>query len=83
MKPKRPLTRREVEVLAHLTHGKSQKQTAADLRISIKTVQTISNTAYKKMGVSCVIDALRFLIQNGYIKHENWSNYKDLKVKRG
>ena len=48
----KPLSSREVEVLELLAHGKSNRQVAADLSISIGTVKNHVHHILEKLGVS-------------------------------
>jgi HD-GYP domain-containing protein (c-di-GMP phosphodiesterase class II) len=45
------LTRRELEILLVLVHGKSNQEIADDLRISVKTVGNHVQHVYEKVGV--------------------------------
>lgn len=55
---KRPLTEREVEVLALLCEGKSNKEIAKCLILSARTVQVHLSNIYGKLGVSTRTEAL-------------------------
>lgn len=52
MNPDPPLTRREQDVLIYLTVGKTNREIAAELNISVGTVKTHLSSIYGKLGVS-------------------------------
>ena len=51
------LNRREVDVLACLVTGKSNREIAAELNISISTVKAHLTSLYRKLGVSSRVQA--------------------------
>ena len=53
-----PLSERELEVLALLASGSSNKEIARDLFISVGTVKTHTNNIYRKLGARNRADAL-------------------------
>lgn len=53
------LTSREREILALLSHGRLQKEIAAQLHISYETVKKHVKNSYKKLQGRNRIDALR------------------------
>jgi DNA-binding NarL/FixJ family response regulator len=59
------LTTREVEVLAHLALGKSNRTIASDLFISEKTVASHVSHIFTKLGFSTRTEAARFAYQHG------------------
>jgi HD-GYP domain-containing protein (c-di-GMP phosphodiesterase class II) len=61
------LTSREVEVLALLAHGTSNKEIAARLCISVKTVGNHVEHIYSKIGVSTRAEASLFAMQQGLV----------------
>jgi DNA-binding NarL/FixJ family response regulator len=52
MNPNPPLTPREQDVLAYLTVGKTNREIASGLDISVGTVKTHLSSIYWKLGVS-------------------------------
>ncbi|MBB3594074.1 two-component system nitrate/nitrite response regulator NarL [Rhizobium sp. BK529] len=62
-----PLTVREREVLAHLAMGRSNKEIAALLDLSVATVETHRKTIKRKLGVSTTADLTRIAIEHGLI----------------
>ena len=63
------LTPREEEVLRHVAWGYSNKEIAARLELSVKTVETHKANAMQKLGASSRIDVVRFAVLNGWL-HE-------------
>jgi HD-GYP domain-containing protein (c-di-GMP phosphodiesterase class II) len=61
------LTTREVEVLRLLARGQSNKQIAAALVVTPKTVSTHVEHIYSKLGVSSRAQATLFAIQHGLL----------------
>ena len=61
------LTDREVEVLQLITRGLSNRQVAAGLTISAKTVGRHIENIYSKLGVSTRAGAAVFALQNGLV----------------
>jgi DNA-binding CsgD family transcriptional regulator len=59
------LTRREMDILRHLSMGKSSKQIGEDLFISPHTVDTHRRNLLKKLGCKTVVELTRFAFQNG------------------
>jgi DNA-binding CsgD family transcriptional regulator len=53
------LTRREVDVLAHLGEGETYRQAAAALGIAVPTVQTLAHRAYQKLNATGRHEALQ------------------------
>jgi len=62
------LTSREVEVLQLIAEGKANKQTAAELGISIKTVEKHRQRVMSKMGIHDTAGLTRYAIAAGIIE---------------
>jgi DNA-binding CsgD family transcriptional regulator len=60
-------TAREREVLARIAQGKTSKQIAAELGVSLRTVNTHRENLAKKLGSSSVAAMTRYAIENGLI----------------
>jgi two-component system, LuxR family, response regulator FixJ len=56
------LTRGEHEVLAHLTNGKSNKTIAAELNVSVRTVEVRRAKVMKKMGADSLAELIRLTL---------------------
>lgn len=62
------LTPREREILQLLAEGKSNKEIADDLRISVKTAETHRTNMMRKLDVHCVADLVRYSIRMGLVE---------------
>jgi FixJ family two-component response regulator len=54
---------RERQVLACIAHGKTSKQIAAELGISLRTVNTHRENIAKKIGSSSLASMIRYAIE--------------------
>ena len=63
-----PLTARELEVLAHLADGLSNKAIAARLGISDETVKFHLSAIFGKLGASNRTDAVRQALRRGVVE---------------
>jgi DNA-binding NarL/FixJ family response regulator len=61
------LTDREREVVQMLAEGKSNKEVAAALDISVKTVETHRAAIMRKLELDSIADLVRYAIRNGLI----------------
>ncbi|MEO8449399.1 MAG: response regulator transcription factor [Gemmatimonadota bacterium] len=57
------LTRREREVLVGIATGKGNKEIAADLGLSVRTVESYRETLIRKLGIPSVAGLTRFAIE--------------------
>ena len=64
------LTPREREVLQLITEGKSTKQAASDLDVSVKTVETHRHNIMEKLGIHTVAELTKFAIRQGLTELE-------------
>jgi len=62
-----PLSPRETEVLRHVSHGETNREIAAKLFLSVRTVDRHVSNIFTKLGVSNRAEAAAFAIQNGLI----------------
>ena len=60
-----PVSARERQVLSRIAAGKTSKQIAADLGISLSTVNTHRENIAKKLGTSSVAAFIRYALDNG------------------
>jgi two-component system, NarL family, response regulator LiaR len=65
-----PLTPRELDVLRAAARGLGNKQIAAELSLSPRTVQTHLTGAFAKLGVSSRTEAVLQAIRNGWVRPE-------------
>jgi DNA-binding NarL/FixJ family response regulator len=63
-----PLTSREMEVLQQVAEGAPNKQIAADLKISIKTVEKHRCSLMKKLNIHDTAGLTRYAVQEGVIE---------------
>jgi len=68
-KPKRPLTSREAEVLQLVAEGAANKQVAAELGISIKTVEKHRQQLMDKLDIHDTAGLTRHAIATGVIEN--------------
>jgi two-component system, NarL family, response regulator NreC len=64
----RALTEREEEVLRHVAWGQSNKEIAAAMGLSVKTVEVHKANAMKKLGTHSRIDVVRFGVLKGWLQ---------------
>jgi DNA-binding NarL/FixJ family response regulator len=65
--PDEPLTEREREVVALIGAGKPAKQVAAELSISISSVNTYRMRIFRKVGVRGNAGLIRYALKNGLV----------------
>lgn len=63
------LSGREREVLQLIAEGKSTKEIASSLNISVKTVETRRKGLMDKLGVKTIADLVKFAIREGMISY--------------
>ncbi len=73
--PRRPLNRqkaeisdRELEVLRLVAWGHSNKEIAARLDLSVKTIEVHKANAMKKLGMASRIDIVRYAVLQGWLQ---------------
>lgn len=67
-KPQNPLTSREAEVLQLIAEGRANKQIAAELCISIKTVEKHRQQVMNKLNIHDIAGLTRYAISKGVIE---------------
>lgn len=63
-----PLTSREQTVLLQLAQGKSNKQVAGELNISVRTVETHRKNIKRKLGISSTAGLTRYAMEHGVLQ---------------
>ena len=64
----RTLTDREREVVQMLAEGKSNKEIAARLSISVKTVETHRATVMRKLDINSIVELVHYAIRNQLVE---------------
>jgi len=62
------LTAREREVMQMLTEGKSNREVARRLQISVKTVETHRAKVMRKLDVNSIVELVRYAIRNQIVE---------------
>ena len=63
-----PLTSREQTILLELAQGKSNKEVALALDISVRTVETHRKNIKRKLGISSTAGLTRYALENGVLQ---------------
>ncbi|PZX14058.1 response regulator transcription factor [Celeribacter halophilus] len=63
-----PLTEREQTILLELAQGKSNKEVAATLDISVRTVETHRKNIKRKLGISSTAGLTRYALEHGVLQ---------------
>jgi DNA-binding NarL/FixJ family response regulator len=63
-----PLTSREREVIQLLAEGKTSKEVAVTLHLSVKTAETHRTNLMRKLGLHSVADLTRYAVRNGIVQ---------------
>lgn len=66
--PRRQLTPREREIVQLIAEGKSNKEVAAALNISVKTAETHRTNIMRKLGMHSVSELVRYAVRNHIIE---------------
>jgi DNA-binding NarL/FixJ family response regulator len=66
--PHERLSAREFEVITMLAHGRSPKEIAYELSLSVKTVSTFRTRALEKLGLKNNVELARYAVENGLIQ---------------
>ena len=61
------LTAREREILVHIAQGKTNKEIAAELRISARTVEAHRDSLMRKLGIRTVAGLTRLALEQGLL----------------
>ncbi len=65
-----PLTDRELQVMLRVAQGFSNKEIAAQLDISVKTVETHKLRSMEKLGLRGRSDVVRYALRNSWLTNE-------------
>ena len=65
------LTLREEEVLRSIAWGRSNKEIAGDLGLSIKTVESYKAAALEKLGLRSRAEIVRFAMGRGWLTEDS------------
>ncbi len=65
------LTTRELDVLRRIVAGRTNKETATELGISHRTVETHRENILKKLGVRSVAELTRFALETGLLGEDD------------
>lgn len=63
-----PLTSREQSILLQLASGKSNKEVASELEISVRTVETHRSNIKRKLGISSTAGLTRYAMEHGVLQ---------------
>ena len=63
----RSLTQRQLQVVQLLASGKSNKEVAAVLNISVRTVETYRKNVMEKLNIHSLVDLVHFAIRHGIL----------------
>jgi DNA-binding NarL/FixJ family response regulator len=66
-KPRPTISDREADVLRRMAQGYSNKEIAAALEISVKTVEVHKSNAMRKLGLRGRIDVVRYALLQGWL----------------
>jgi DNA-binding NarL/FixJ family response regulator len=64
----RALTDREREIVQMLAEGRSNKEVASILSISVKTVETHRATVMRKLGINSIVELVHYAIRNQIVE---------------
>lgn len=66
------LSNREAEIAGHLALGKTEKEVAGELSVSVDTVHTHKKSIYRKLGARSIADVTRIISE--YVTRKNLSD---------
>ena len=68
MRPENLLTKRETEIVSLLARGKSNKEVATELNISLRTAETHRANIMNKLQLHSVQDLVRYAVKNKLVE---------------
>jgi DNA-binding NarL/FixJ family response regulator len=66
------LSKRETQIVRGMAEGKNLKSIAADLRVSLKTVENNRARIVNRLGLSTAVDIVRYAARTGLIDLDEW-----------
>jgi DNA-binding NarL/FixJ family response regulator len=66
------LSKRETQIIRGMAEGKNLKSIAADLRLSLKTVENNRARIVNRLGLSTAVDLVRYAARTGLIDLDEW-----------
>jgi len=69
-----PLTSREREILQLLAENRSNKEIAAKLGISVRTVETHRRSIMQKLSANSIVELVHYAIRNGIVESHGEMN---------
>jgi DNA-binding NarL/FixJ family response regulator len=72
-----PLSSREREILQLLVENKSNKEIAATLGISVRTVETHRRSIMQKLKISSIVELVHYAIRNGLVESLSTKEFLD------
>lgn len=67
-----PLTRREREIVRLLAENMTNKEIAAKLSISVKTVETHRSAIMRKLGLNSIVELVYYALRHKIVELEDW-----------
>ena len=67
-----PLTRREMEIVRLLAENMTNKEVAAKLSISVKTVETHRGAIMRKLGLNSIVELIYYALRHKIVELEDW-----------
>ena len=68
--PTAHLSEREAEIVRLIAQGYSNKEIAAKLELSVKTVETYKTRSQEKLGIHSRIEIVRYAMQRGWLEQD-------------
>ena len=74
--PLAKLSPRQLEVMRMVAEGRSTREIADDLKLSIKTVESHRGAMMKRLGVSDVAGLVRYAVRRGFVRPERFQDVR-------
>lgn len=72
-----PLTKREREIVRLLAENLTNKEIAAKLSISVKTVETHRGAIMRKLGLNSIVELVYYALRNKIVELEDWESVRN------